>query len=789
MGIYRLGGSPTAEEMSFFAAHNWEVLWGASAPDLFSNYANQAAFNAAYLASIDAVMNVYGPRGSYWTADTLANGHKANSPRYSPIAAVEIMNEPNIWWPWPGGNSYAPQYASALIAAYDHIKTRWPEVKVVACSAMGAQAAAPSWTNAVMDALIAAGRLDAFDVVSAHGYTDGSQSPEAPMYEAWIAEPTRPITVMGSVATYAALPGGLSSGDAGKAWRVNADSQLYVWTGSAWPAQGVGQVSWNLDTEMQQVKQGLIARGVTRPLWLTEIGWNISHADGGYYYVTSTDNLGNPAYVSPTLQAAYSVRAAMMAARAGIERVYYMNVADTDGTNMGWFNTNAGALSGIEAGSLAVAPRPVAVAMRLLNRLISGATQFEVLLDGSAAPLTAPYVYRFTTPRGRVTVAWCQGGSTTAIPIDPDTTMTVTDQVGTIIATLPVGTTSYTATLSATPIFISPGVSNSPRHRLISVTSSVALPSDPATDYIVQVGSGGAPILPTARDNKSLYQISNIDTTSKTVTPGGTDPSVVIHVEGEGTNGSTAIVDDSGNAWTCAHSAAISTTQHKFGSSSLKFTSGTSDYISTPASSSFNPGANPFTFEFWMYPTSIPGGYWWGIMATRTEVLTCPFMVYGYGQKVAWFVGGANLGSWLTAFEYSGSDVFTVNTWHHIAVVGKGAGNPITLYVNGVAALTNTQPDFGTTPVPIVLGADPTYAFMTGHIDDVRYTVGNAVYTSGFTPPSSVSQYLQQIDGSSSLTIAPSATAALLSTGTGWTNTTPASGTTATDNSDGTATL
>lgn len=48
------------------------------------------------------------------------------------------------------------------------------------------------------------------------------------------------ITLAGDVPTYADLPDDLTSGDAGKAYEVLADGHLYVWTGTQFPAQGLG---------------------------------------------------------------------------------------------------------------------------------------------------------------------------------------------------------------------------------------------------------------------------------------------------------------------------------------------------------------------------------------------------------------------------------------------------------------------------------------------------------------------------------------------------------------------
>lgn len=48
------------------------------------------------------------------------------------------------------------------------------------------------------------------------------------------------ITIVGDVANYAALPGGLGTSDAGKCYLVLADGKLYEWSGTAFPASGSG---------------------------------------------------------------------------------------------------------------------------------------------------------------------------------------------------------------------------------------------------------------------------------------------------------------------------------------------------------------------------------------------------------------------------------------------------------------------------------------------------------------------------------------------------------------------
>lgn len=48
------------------------------------------------------------------------------------------------------------------------------------------------------------------------------------------------IALSGWVDTYAHLPTGLTAADAGKSWMVQADQRMYVWSGTAFPANGQG---------------------------------------------------------------------------------------------------------------------------------------------------------------------------------------------------------------------------------------------------------------------------------------------------------------------------------------------------------------------------------------------------------------------------------------------------------------------------------------------------------------------------------------------------------------------
>ena len=389
LGIHlaRLGGIPNDMEMEFFSRSGIDVMCTTNNGKRTPNTTDDA-FIEAYLASVATTMSAYGPGGSYWTANPTV--------KPNPIKTLEIFNEPNFD---SSLGSTIPEkatlYAKVLVAAYDYVKAKWPGVTVVGFSAGGVSAAAPPWVDAVLTALEALGRLDAFDVVSIHPYATFGVGPELTIKEAW--------------------------------------------------------GSWTVQENMQTCVDLVAQRRISVPVWISEIGYAIQNTDGGTYTNPVNGYMGQDYSVSPTLQAAYSVRLVLAAVRAGIPRVYFMNVVDTDDTNMGWFAISSAEIS---SGNGTPNPRPVAAAMRFFNMMTAEATSMIILLDGSESAENSPFAYQLATPKGNVIIAWNQGGSTTSIPVDPASALTVTDMTGRKITTLAPGTTSYSATLSASPVYI-----------------------------------------------------------------------------------------------------------------------------------------------------------------------------------------------------------------------------------------------------------------------------------------------------------------------------------------------
>lgn len=215
--------------------------------------------------------------------------------------------------------------------------------------------------------------------------------------------------------------------------------------------------------------------------------------------------------------------------------------------------------------------------------------------------------------------------------------------------------------------------------------------------------------------------------------------SVSLLLHGDGTNGSTSIVDNSGTPKivTAVGNASISTTQSKFGGSSIYF-DGAGDYVTTAENTAFDLTTNN-TFEAWVYPLAIGSGQ--GVMSYTTN--THPYV--GTMVSYVWFIQSDGT----LRFSVNGTDGSTQNTitataiqagvWTHIAVIKNGT--TVTQYINGVSASTATITNTGNTTGPdwnFRVGSYYTDALpFNGYIDEARVTTGVARYTSDFTVPTS----------------------------------------------------
>ena len=202
--------------------------------------------------------------------------------------------------------------------------------------------------------------------------------------------------------------------------------------------------------------------------------------------------------------------------------------------------------------------------------------------------------------------------------------------------------------------------------------------------------------------------------------------SVVLFLKGNGTNGSTNIIDRSPTPKTISvfGTAQISTAQSKYGGSSLYFDGTNNCFVGTPVDSIYTLGPDNFTLEMWVYPFSASPN---GIMAWNTNA-TMPSLatlnpVYSNFSGVFSF--------WRQNATVTGLQQLTINTWQHHALVRSG--NNFKWFLNGALTVSFSSSE-SFTGERIVIGTNGTngyLAFARFYLSHLRLT--KAVrYTANF---------------------------------------------------------
>jgi len=178
---------------------------------------------------------------------------------------------------------------------------------------------------------------------------------------------------------------------------------------------------------------------------------------------------------------------------------------------------------------------------------------------------------------------------------------------------------------------------------------------------------------------------------------------------------------------------AISTTQSKFGGTSILYTklnqNNPGQNAMTPLSSIYYLGYNNFTIECWIYFNSITS-YSFSVLSTVAGTNQAGFSADANAARVTFYGGGGSV-------YQSG---VSTGTWHHIAV--SRLGNTFYAYYDGAApnnggsTWTSTLPVGGTGIDQIAAGCPPGGGYtIDGYLDEIRVTNGYARYTTPFTIP------------------------------------------------------
>lgn len=181
---------------------------------------------------------------------------------------------------------------------------------------------------------------------------------------------------------------------------------------------------------------------------------------------------------------------------------------------------------------------------------------------------------------------------------------------------------------------------------------------------------------------------------------------------------------------------ALSTTQKKFGNTSIYF-DGTGDYVRRTFGGDLTQrtlklGKGGFTIELWAYFERVTGVQY--LYDGRGGSEGARPAIYANSTSLIYRVSSAD--------RITASSVLTANTWHHIAVSRSGTSTKMFLngsqvgstYTDTTNYLADTfsyvNPTIGASSV----GAAGSSAFQ-GYMDDIRVTKSVARYTDNFTPP------------------------------------------------------
>ncbi len=182
------------------------------------------------------------------------------------------------------------------------------------------------------------------------------------------------------------------------------------------------------------------------------------------------------------------------------------------------------------------------------------------------------------------------------------------------------------------------------------------------------------------------------------------------------------IKDETGKVWTADGGAAVSTTQSKFGGSSLHLNP--SQGLSIDIQDDFKFGTDDFTVDCWIYPTAINPSFWNVIFDNRKTTAG------GTGFVLFLYQGTLSM-----AFDHTSkitSAMVGLNSWQHIAITR--ADKTLFLFLNGDLVYSEAMPHNLTDGYGLIGKALDGYNFI-GYIDEFRIS-NVARWTSNFVPPS-----------------------------------------------------
>jgi len=165
-------------------------------------------------------------------------------------------------------------------------------------------------------------------------------------------------------------------------------------------------------------------------------------------------------------------------------------------------------------------------------------------------------------------------------------------------------------------------------------------------------------------------------------------------------------------------------TQSKTANVGSGFFDGTDDVLNIADDASLDFGTGDWTVECWFNQTKALSDY---------QTLWSK-----YASNVGYYIFTTSAGKILLGISNVSSTTstatFSLNTWHHLAVT-KYSG-VLYVWLDGVQIATLTSASSLDNSTPFLIGNINGFSrFFGGYISDFRIVKGTALYTSGFTPP------------------------------------------------------
>lgn len=182
------------------------------------------------------------------------------------------------------------------------------------------------------------------------------------------------------------------------------------------------------------------------------------------------------------------------------------------------------------------------------------------------------------------------------------------------------------------------------------------------------------------------------------------------------------IKDETGKNWTADGGAAVSTTESKFGGSSLSLNS--TQCLTIDIQDDFKFGTDDFTVDCWVYPTAVNSSSWNVIFDNRKTTAS--------GTGFALFLYKGTLSMAIDNTSKTTSAIVGLNSWQHITITREN--KTLYLFLNGDLIYSEAMANSLTDGYGLIGKALDGYNF-TGYIDEFRIS-NVARWNSNFEPPS-----------------------------------------------------